>query len=135
VTQAPPEAQPVLTPLTSSAIFLILTIDEGGEAGVHDVLSDVCGLQRYASDPGVIEQMLSNMFLGDPPGNQDRILDFSTAHTGNLFFVPTADFLDDLPAPPAASISAAEPTEEGVADPAVAASDTDASLGIGSLRS
>jgi putative iron-dependent peroxidase len=27
----------------------------------------------------------------------DRILDFSTALTGSLFFTPTGDFLDDLP--------------------------------------
>ena len=37
------------------------------------------------------------MFIGDPPGNTDRILDFSTAVTGGMFFVPTADFLDDPP--------------------------------------
>ena len=49
----------------------------------------------YAADPGVIERMLRNMFLGDPPGNHDRILDFSTAVTGGLFHVPTADFLED----------------------------------------
>ena len=51
----------------------------------------------YARSPDVIEQMLTNMFIGKPPGNYDRILDFSTAVTGNLFFVPTADFLDDPP--------------------------------------
>jgi putative iron-dependent peroxidase len=54
----------------------------------------------YASTPTVTETMLRHMFLGDPPGNYDRILDFSTAVTGGLFFVPTADFLDDLPDPP-----------------------------------
>lgn len=54
----------------------------------------------YARTPAVTEQMLQNMFLGNPPGNYDRILDFSTAVTGTLFFVPTADFLDDLPDPP-----------------------------------
>ena len=43
------------------------------------------------------------MFIGDPPGNYDRILDFSTAVTGNLFFVPTVDFLDDPPDPGAAA--------------------------------
>jgi len=59
----------------------------------------------YARTPEVIERMLGNMFLGDPPGNYDRILDFSTAVTGSLFFVPTADFLDDPPGPPAASSS------------------------------
>jgi porphyrinogen peroxidase len=45
--------------------------------------------------------MLENMFIGKPPGNYDRILDFSTAVTGNLFFVPTADFLDEPPTRPA----------------------------------
>jgi putative iron-dependent peroxidase len=55
----------------------------------------------YSSTPAVTEQMLENMFLGDPPGNYDRILDFSTAVTGTLFFVPTVDFLEDPPPPPA----------------------------------
>jgi len=54
----------------------------------------------YAATPRPIEQMLRNMFIGDPPGNHDRILDFSTAATGSLFFVPTADFLDDPPPAP-----------------------------------
>ena len=40
----------------------------------------------YSRSPGTIEQMLENMFIGRPPGNYDRILDFSTAVTGNLFF-------------------------------------------------
>jgi porphyrinogen peroxidase len=51
----------------------------------------------YARTPAVIEQMLGNMFVGSPPGTTDRILDFSTAVTGTLFFVPTSDFLDDPP--------------------------------------
>ena len=50
----------------------------------------------YAKTPAVTERMLRNMFLGDPPGNTDRVLDFSTAHTGCLFFVPTQDFMDSL---------------------------------------
>jgi hypothetical protein len=29
--------------------------------------------------------MLKNMFVGNPPGNYDRLLDFSTAVTGSLF--------------------------------------------------
>ena len=49
----------------------------------------------YARDPEVIERMLTDMFVGEPPGNHDRLLDFSTALTGNLFFVPTVDFLED----------------------------------------
>ena len=46
---------------------------------------------------------LRNMFLGDPLGNSDRVLDFSTALTGCNFFVPTADFLDDPPDLPMAT--------------------------------
>jgi len=57
----------------------------------------------YAATPDVPEQMLRRMFLGDPYGNYDRILDFSTALTGSLFFAPTGDFLDDLPDPPTAA--------------------------------
>lgn len=74
----------------------------------------------YAADPGVIERMLHRMFVGEPSGNHDRILDFSTAVTGGLFFVPTADFLEDQPAAPVAT--PAEPEYD------------EATLGIGSLR-
>lgn len=54
----------------------------------------------YAKTPRIVETMLDNMFIGDPPGNYDRILDFSTPVTGSLFFTPTQDFLDALPDPP-----------------------------------
>jgi porphyrinogen peroxidase len=54
----------------------------------------------YAASASVTERMLTNMFIGRPPGNYDRILDFSTAVTGNLFFAPSADFLDDPPPSP-----------------------------------
>jgi porphyrinogen peroxidase len=40
--------------------------------------------------------MIENMFIGRPPGNYDRILDFSRAVTGNLFFVPSATFLENV---------------------------------------
>jgi porphyrinogen peroxidase len=69
----------------------------------------------YASAPWVIEQMLDNMFLGTADAAHDRILDFSTARTGTLFFVPTVAFLEDPPDP-----SSGDPGEQ--------------SLGIGSLR-
>jgi putative iron-dependent peroxidase len=59
----------------------------GGELGTYFI--------GYAREPGLIEQMLRNMFIGDPPGNYDRVLDFSTPVTGVLFFVPDAAFLDD----------------------------------------
>jgi putative iron-dependent peroxidase len=50
----------------------------------------------YARSPRRIEQMLENMFIGRPPGNYDRLLDFSRAVTGTLFFVPSATFLDNV---------------------------------------
>lgn len=83
----------------------------------------------YSATPSVTEQMLENMFVGVPPGNHDRILDFSTALTGGLFFVPTADFLDDQP-PPAGAVATAgaDPAETVDEQP-----DSDGSLGIGSL--
>jgi putative iron-dependent peroxidase len=55
----------------------------------------------YARSPARIEQMLTNMFVGKPPGNYDRLLDFSKAVTGSLFFVPSATFLENLPTPAA----------------------------------
>ncbi|MEY9949056.1 Dyp-type peroxidase [Kitasatospora sp. GAS1066B] len=60
----------------------------------------------YCRTPAVTEEMLENMFLGRPPATHDRLLDFSTAVTGGLFFVPAADLLDDPPAPaPAAGVT------------------------------
>jgi putative iron-dependent peroxidase len=50
----------------------------------------------YARSPARIERMLQNMFVGNPPGNYDRLLDVSRAATGSLFFVPTTTFLDDV---------------------------------------
>lgn len=74
----------------------------------------------YSRSPAVTEEMLRKMFLGDPPGNTDRILDFSTALTGGLFFSPTVDFLDDPPPLPTAPAANTEPV--------------DGSLAIGSLK-
>ena len=50
----------------------------------------------YARELWVIEQMLRNMFMGDPLGEYDRILDVSTAITGTTFFVPSNDVLEAL---------------------------------------
>lgn len=50
----------------------------------------------YASTFSTVQKMLNNMFVGSPVGNYDRILDFSTAKTGSLFFVPTFNMIDDF---------------------------------------
>ncbi len=90
----------------------------------------------YARSPHRIERMLENMFVGNPPGNYDRLLDFSRAITGTLFFIPTATFLDDgrqgaeTPVVNAGSDDVA-PGLEAVPG---AALQSDGSLGIGSLK-
>jgi putative iron-dependent peroxidase len=92
----------------------------------------------YARTPEVTELMLRRMFLGEPPGNTDRILDFSTAVTGGLFHVPTADFLDDPPDPTAAAATGSldtgspDPDPPGTGPPGTGPLGT-GSLGIGSL--
>lgn len=96
----------------------------------------------YCRTPRTTEKMLENMFVGQPPGNYDRLLDFSRAASGGLFFVPSASFLDNLPADAPAAPVADEPTEKNLpvekpsptlASPApITARDT--SLGIGSLK-
>jgi porphyrinogen peroxidase len=84
----------------------------------------------YAKDPAVIEQMLQNMFCGTEDAAHDRILDFSTAITGNLFAVPTVDWLED---PPVADDTGAADEVASAADPS--RPDTaEGSLGVGSLR-
>jgi putative iron-dependent peroxidase len=60
----------------------------GGEFGTYFI--------GYSQSPETIEQMLENMFIGKPAGNYDRLLDFSRAVTGGLFFVPSATFLARL---------------------------------------
>ncbi len=87
----------------------------------------------YAATPSVTEQMLDNMFIGDPPGNYDRILDFSTAVTGCLFFVPTGDFLDDPPPAPGLVADQAATTDSESAE-AGATTERDESLGIAGLK-
>jgi putative iron-dependent peroxidase len=79
----------------------------------------------YSRSPRTLEQMLENMFVGSPPGNYDRLLDFSRPVSGHLFFVPAANQLavlaaGDPPGPP----PAASPLSSAV----------DGSLAIGSLR-
>ena len=83
----------------------------------------------YSCSPRTIELMLENMFVGRPPGNYDRLLDFSRALTGNLFFVPSATFLDSV-----ASVDAPGPPATPESTKPVNSSKRDGSLNIGSLK-
>jgi putative iron-dependent peroxidase len=102
----------------------------------------------YCRSPRPIEQMLENMFIGRPPGNYDRLLDFSRAVTGNLFFVPSSTFLEavaDMPERGAGDLTE-EATEKQSAHAAPSTTPAavensqsvpareDGSLGIGSLK-
>jgi putative iron-dependent peroxidase len=106
-----------------------------GEAGTYFI--------GYSATPDVTELMLRNMFLGDADGNTDRILDFSTAVTGGLFYAPPAAFLEDpksdtlaeaqtapVSTTAVAGTSARQTTASGV--PTVTGL-ADGSLGIGNL--
>ena len=105
-----------------------------GEVGKREFGTYFIG---YARTPSVIEQMLTNMFIGKPPGTHDRILDFSTALTGNLFFVPSAGFLDEPPeffAPASSAAAVDQGTPDCPVDPGTPDGPGAGSLGIGSLR-
>jgi putative iron-dependent peroxidase len=91
----------------------------------------------YCRTPRTTEIMLENMFIGRPPGNYDRLLDFSRPATGSLFFVPTGSFLDNVTActPMAAESVEAPSTDPPASAPLLApAAVRDTSLGIGSLK-
>jgi putative iron-dependent peroxidase len=92
----------------------------------------------YSRSPRTIELMLENMFIGRPPGNYDRILDFSTAVTGSLFFIPTYTFLDGIsPDQPASRSHIVQEVAAISALGEIGATTTaakDGFLGIGSLK-
>jgi putative iron-dependent peroxidase len=94
----------------------------GGDAGTYFI--------GYSRSPRTIEQMLENMFIGKPPGNYDRLLDFSRAVTGNLFFVPSATFLEEATVDEPTAVPPSTPR----ADPAASRPLPDGSLRIGSLK-
>ena len=81
----------------------------------------------YAADPRVTELMLRRMFLGEPEGNYDRILDFSTPLTGCLFFAPPVAFLDDADQYAKPSVR----PEAGPQDPTQPATELSAARGLG----
>ncbi|MCN9243380.1 Dyp-type peroxidase [Streptomyces sp. RY43-2] len=54
-----PIPQPVLSPLTHAAIFLVVTVDQGGEPVVRQLLADLNGLQRAVAFRAMSEGRLS----------------------------------------------------------------------------
>jgi porphyrinogen peroxidase len=91
----------------------------------------------YCRTPRITELMLQNMFVGKPPGNYDKLLDFSQPVTGSLFFVPSATFLDNVGADTTAAdgntdASGSEPPSAATVRTTANVHDT--SLRIGSLK-
>ena len=131
----PPFAHNVLTSIEENGEQLDILRDNMpfGDVGKGEFGTYFIG---YARSPARIERMLENMFVGNPPGNYDHILDVSRAVTGSLFFVPTASFLDDGPP---AQRGGSEPDGQS-GDPAPSASPggdepvAGGSLAIGSLK-
>jgi putative iron-dependent peroxidase len=74
----------------------------------HDILRDNMPFGRpgrkefgtyfigYSRFLWVIEFMLRRMYVGDPPGAYDQLLDFSTPLTGTTFFAPSRPALEKL---------------------------------------
>ena len=125
----------------TSAHNALTTITENGEE--QQILRDNMPFGRigageygtyfigYCRTPRITEQMIENMFVGRPPGNYDRLLDFSRAATGTLFFVPTLTFLDSVSDDAPAAEMPAEPAPEPASSAPPASDD---SLGLGSLK-
>jgi putative iron-dependent peroxidase len=88
----------------------------------------------YSRSPRTIEQMLENMFVGRPPGNYDRLLDFSRAVTGNLFFAPSLIFLEAMGEDQSAVLAAPVVNSLTVEGSLSTPRQSDGSLGIGSLK-
>lgn len=134
------ELDDAVKPANSHVALNVIEDDEGNELKIvrHNMPFGEVGTAEfgtyfigYSRSAAVTEQMLTNMFIGDPPGNTDRILDFSTAVTGSLFFAPTADFLDD---PPPLPTDGDDVADVDVLVPAKPAPAYAGSLSIGSLK-
>jgi putative iron-dependent peroxidase len=96
----------------------------GGDAGTYFV--------GYARSPSPMETMLENMVIGKPPGNYDRLFDFTHPVTGNLFFAPSVELLASLAT--AEAVTASAPAEAAAVPSVGSAMRGDGSLNIGSLK-
>lgn len=131
-------------PSNSHVALNVVTDDEGNELAIVRNNLPFANATRgeygtyfigYARDPAVTELMLTNMFIGRPPGNTDRLLDFSTAVTGTLFFTPSADLLEALAdGNPLAASGAPAPAAAPAPAPSSTAASSAGEIAIGSLK-
>ena len=89
----PPYAHNAVSKLVENGVEVKILRDNMpfGEAGKGEFGTYFIG---YSRSPRSTEKMLQNMFVGKPPGTYDKLLDYSRAVTGCLFFAPSASFLD-----------------------------------------
>lgn len=129
----PPFSHNVLTTIMEGDEQLEIVRDNMpfGDAGKGEFGTYFIG---YARSPKRTEQMLENMFVGRPPGNYDRLLDFSRAVTGALFFVPSSDFLENVPTLSTHAVEVEDRKEENGHAAAARTPAPDGSLNIGSLK-
>jgi putative iron-dependent peroxidase len=98
-----------------------------GESGTYFI--------GYARSARSIEQMIENMFTGRPPGNYDRLLDFTRPVTGTNFFAPSQPFLDALASGEPVEVTSVASSAAAVRHaPPSTTSRRDGSLAIGSLK-
>src|SRR5271170_1250916 len=123
----PTSAHNALTTITENGEELAILRDNMpfGQVGEGEFGTYFIG---YCRTPRTTEQMIENMFVGRPPGNYDRLLDFSRAVTGTLFFVPSATFLESVTDDAPAAGDSAEPAHRSTPSPQPPA---DGSLGVG----
>jgi putative iron-dependent peroxidase len=88
----------------------------------------------YASTFSTVKKMLDSMFIGSPEGNYDRLLDFSTAKTGSLFFAPSVSFLKNITSGEPAMAAAPSGADGTGAGSSSLTSMGGGSLSIGSLK-
>src|SRR6478735_7958179 len=104
------EPQAVLSPLTAAAIFLVVTIDLGGEATVRDLLADLAGLERtvgfrapaagLALVAGIGSDAWDRLFAGPRPAELHSFVELrgarhhAPATPGDLLFHIRATQLD-----------------------------------------
>jgi porphyrinogen peroxidase len=130
----PTSAHNALTTIVEDGIEIKILRDNMpfGRAGQGEFGTYFIG---YSRSPSTTEQMLENMFIGRPPGNYDRLLDFSRAVTGSLFFAPSVTFLENVAQDqPEDQPAVAVPTAEPAAEASLPTRENDGSLGIGSLK-
>lgn len=72
------ESQPVVVPPARAAVFLVATVDPGGEATVRDLLEDFSGLRRSVAFRAPADELTCVVGIGSAAW--DRLFDGPRPH-------------------------------------------------------